>query len=92
MYDLPGVSFVLNTSGNTEFFGDVEPTGLVEVPGEPISLWVGLEQNGIHLRLFAGLAPKTGSQSNDLFNVAHAIFSLVANSPKQNCQITCFRY
>lgn len=90
--NLPGVNFLLKTSGNTEFLGDVEPTGLVEVPGDPISLWVGLEQNGTHLRRFGGLAPNTGSQSNDLFKVAHAILSLVANSPKQNCQITCFSY
>lgn len=76
--DLPGVNFLLKTSGNTEFFGDVEPTGLLEHPGELVSLCVGLEQNGTHLLLFAGLAPNTGSQSNDLFNVAHAIFSWVA--------------
>lgn len=44
----------------------------------------------MHRLLLAGLPPKTGSQSNDLFKVAHAIFSLVANRSKQNCQLHLF--
>lgn len=74
---LPGVNFL--TSGKTELFGDDDPVGLVEGPGEPNPLCVGLEQKGTHRLRFAGRPPNTGSQSKDLFKVAHAIFSLVAN-------------
>jgi hypothetical protein len=51
-----------------------------EAGGEALSLCVGLSQKGMQRLLFAGRPPNTGSQSNERFRVAHAIFSSVANT------------
>lgn len=80
--DSPAVNFWLTTSGNTDSGLGEECSGLWqwEVPG--LSLCVGLPQNGVQRLLFAGLMPSIGSNSNDLFRVAHAIFSLYVNCLK----------
>lgn len=75
---IPGVNFLLIMSGKTDVcLGDDGSMELGELLGEGLSLCEGLPQNGMHLLLFAGLPPRTGSQSNDRFNVAHAIFDFV---------------
>lgn len=78
----PAVSFWLTTSGNTDSGLGEECSGLWqwELPG--LSLCVGLPQKGAQRLLFAGLIPSIGSKSNDLFRVAHAIFSLYLNCLK----------
>lgn len=66
-----GVSFLPTTSGKAEPDAPLVPA--VGVPTRSL-LGLGVPQNGMHRRRFAGRAPNTGSQSNERFNVAHAMF------------------
>lgn len=54
---------------------EADPQAMGDDGGEALSRCVGLSQNGMHRRRFAGRPPSTGSHSNDRFRVAHAIFS-----------------
>lgn len=54
---------------------EADPQAIGDDGGEALSRCVGLSQNGMHRRRFAGRPPNTGSHSNDRFRVAHAIFS-----------------
>lgn len=90
--NLPGVNFWLTTSGKTDFVAllplavDDEAEGLATELVEALSLTVvvGLSQNGMQRRRLAGRPPNTGSQSNDRFNVAHAIFFRVVLGSMKN--------
>lgn len=75
--NLPGVNFWLTTAGNTDLgLSDEEVEAEGDAGGEALSLLVGLSQKGINRLRLGGRPPKTGSQSNERFRVAHAIFYL----------------